>query len=67
MTQKTTKWEKPGHYNELMYRIYPTELRMEFYLQVLNLFCEHRVDVFSVFAGGKIICATWVSVVLTCN
>jgi hypothetical protein len=35
-------WSKPGLYNELEYRIYSTKLRMEFYLQILDLFCITR-------------------------
>jgi hypothetical protein len=54
------KWSKAGLYNELEYRIYSTELRMEFYLQILDLFCITRQNVLSIFAGGKVICAAWV-------
>ena len=57
---ETTKWMKPGLYNELEYRIYLMELRMEFYLHVLDLFCITRQNVFFVFAGGKIIYLAWV-------
>jgi hypothetical protein len=58
----STKWLKLGHYNELEYRLYNTELRMEFYLQVLDLFCITRQNVVSIFAGGKIVCAAWVRI-----
>jgi hypothetical protein len=56
-----------SHYNtrrqtlEVEYRIYDTELRMEFYLSVLGLFVSPRDVVVSYFAGGKITCAAWVS------
>ena len=55
------KWLKMGLYNELDYRIYSTKLRMEMYLQVLHFFCNQRTKVFSVFSGGKFVCAAWVS------
>ena len=51
------KWMKPGLYSELDYRIYDTELRIE-------LFCDVRSNVLSVFVGGKIVCASWVSKLL---
>ena len=54
------KWSKPGLYSELEYRLYDTELRMEFYIRILDLFCHARDNVLSVFSGGKIVCAAWV-------
>jgi hypothetical protein len=56
-----------SHYNtkrqiwEVEYRIYDTELRMEFYLSVLDLFLSPGDKVLSYFGGGKVICAAWVS------
>jgi hypothetical protein len=38
---------------------------MEFYLTVLDLFCNTGRDVLSIFAGGKIICAAWVCISMT--
>ena len=46
--------------SEIEYRLYDCELRMEFYLQVLDLFLSPRDTVVSIYAGGKIICAAWV-------
>ena len=56
-----SKWSKVGAVNELEYRIYDTELRMEFYLGLIDLFCDAREEVYSVYAGGKFLCAAWVS------
>ena len=39
-----------------------TELRMEFDIRVLDLFCHARDNVLSIFSGGKIVCAAWVGV-----
>lgn len=33
---------------------------MEFYLQLLDLFCKVGDAVLTVFGGGKLSCATWV-------
>ena len=58
------KWMKPGLYTELDYRIYNMELRMEFYIRIMELFCDARSNVLSVFVGGKIVCESWVSKLL---
>ena len=52
----TSKWSKARAVNELEYRIYDTELRMEFYLGLIDLFCDAREEVYSVYAGGKFLC-----------
>ena len=31
-----------GRYNEVKYRVYATELRLEFYFELLNLFCREK-------------------------
>jgi hypothetical protein len=49
---------------EIDYRIYDTELRMEFYLSLLDLFVLPREIVLSVFGGGKIVSAAWVRIFL---
>ena len=56
----TPEFTNPGAYNELEYRIYNTELRMEFYLQLLDLFCKEGDALLTVFGGGKLSCAAWV-------
>jgi len=64
---KTFQVPPKSHYNakkqiwEVEYQIYDTELRMEFYLNVLELFLSPGDKVLSYFVGGKIICAAWVS------
>ena len=55
------KWSKAGAVNELEYRIYDTELRMEFYLGLIDLFCDAREEVYSIYVGGKFLCTAWVS------
>ena len=52
---------KPRKYQELEYRDQPSELRMEFYLQLLDLFCCPRNTIYSVFSGTKILCDGLVS------
>ena len=54
-------YTKPHGYNELEYRVYNTELRMEFYLWLVRKFCRPRGALLSIFGGGKIICAAVVS------
>lgn len=56
----TAVFTTPGGYNELDYRMYNTELRMEFYLQLLDLFCRDGDAILTVFGGGKLTCAAWV-------
>ena len=63
-TPNLPKWMKPGLYTELDYRIYDTELRMEFNIRIMELFCDARSNVLSVFVRGKIVCASWVSKLL---
>ena len=57
-------YEKPRKYNELEYSMYPIELRMEFYIRILDLFCEQGDSVFELFAGTKLMVASLVSVAL---
>ena len=52
----TIKYKDAKRYNELPFRMYNMELRMEFYL-----FCLPGSGVFSVFAGSKLTCAALVS------
>ena len=40
VTPQHVLYEKPRKFNELQYAMYPAELRMEFYLEVLGMFCE---------------------------
>jgi len=54
-------FNKPRQYNELKYRIYNTELRMEFYINILKKFSISGRAVMSVFAGSKFTLAAMVS------
>ena len=56
-------YEKPQKYNELQYSMYLIELRMEFYIKILDLFCKPGDSVFELFAGTKLLVASIVSVV----
>ena len=49
-------YTKPRKYQELQYRIQTTELRMEFYLHLFELFCRAEDTIYSVFNGTKILC-----------
>ena len=58
---ETARYTKPKNYSELEYRIYNSELQMEFYLWVVGIFCHSSQQVFSAFAGGKFTCTAMVS------
>ena len=58
---KSPVYTKPHGYNELEYRVYNTELRMEFYLWLVRKFCRPGGALLSIFRGGKITCAAVVS------
>ena len=55
-------YEKPQKYNELEYSMYPIKLRMEFYIRILDMFCERGDSVFELFCGTKLMVASLVSV-----
>ena len=55
-------YKKPRKYNELQYLMYLIKLRMEFYIRILDLFCEHGDSMFELFAGTKLMVASVVSV-----
>ena len=54
-------YTKPHGYNELEFRVYNTELRMEFYLWLVRKFGCSRGAILSIFGGGKITYTTVVS------
>ena len=58
---QTAVYTKPRKYNELEYRIDTSELRMEFYLKVLEMFCKPGDSILSIFGGSKVLCAGLVS------
>ena len=57
----TIKYKVAKRYNELPFRMYNMELRMEFYLWLVEMFCLLGSGVFSVFARSKLTCAALVS------
>ena len=46
-----------GRYNEVKYHIYSTELRMEFYLEFMKLFCRARENFIGIHCGEKCLLA----------
>ena len=46
-----------GHYMEVKYRIYASELRMEFYFQLLQIFCRAGETIIGIHCGGKFMLA----------
>lgn len=54
-------YEKPKKYNELEYAMYPNELRMEFFIKILEVFCRRGESVFQMFCGTKLLTASVVS------
>ena len=57
----TIKYKDAKRYNEFPFRMYNMELRMEFYLWLVEMFCLPGSTIFSVFAGSKLTCAALVS------
>ena len=57
----TIKYKDVKKYNELPFRMYNMELRMEFYLSLVEMFCVPGSGIFSVFAGSKLTYAALVS------
>ena len=55
-------YEKPQKYNELEYSMYPIELRMEFYIRILDMFYVQGDSVFELYVGMKLMVASLVSV-----
>ena len=51
---QTSMYSKPCKYNELEYRIDNSELRMEFYLRILEMFYKPRDSILSIFGGRKV-------------
>ena len=51
-------YEKPRMYKELEYAMYPIELRMEFYMKMLELFCKPGESVVQIFSGTKLLTAS---------
>ena len=47
-------YEKPWKYNELKYSMYPIELRMKFYIRILDMFYDRSDSVFDLFTRTKL-------------
>ena len=54
-------YKKPRMYKEMEYQMYPTELRMEFYLKMADLFCKPGDSMLQIFGGQKLLTAAVVS------
>ena len=46
-----------GRYMEAKYRVYASELRMEFYFELLNLFCRAGENIVGIHSGAKFMLA----------
>ena len=46
-----------GRYMEAKYRVYASELRMEFYFELLNLFCRAGENIIGIHSGAKFMLA----------
>ena len=46
-----------GRYNEVKYRVEPSELRMEFYLEIMKLFCRAGENFVGIHCGSKCLLA----------
>jgi hypothetical protein len=57
----TPVYTKPRRYNEIEYRMYTNELRMEFYMRVLEIICKPMSVICTLFCGTKALCAAVVS------
>jgi hypothetical protein len=58
-------FENARKYNEVEYQLFTVKLRMEFYFQVLDLYCRPGDAVLSVFTGTKAVYASVVSVYIS--
>ena len=46
-------YSKVERYNEVKYRVEPSELRMEFYLEIMKLFCRAGENFVGIHCGSK--------------
>lgn len=61
----TSVYQKPCKYNELEYKITTSELCMEFYLCVMEMFCQPVDAILSIFGRGKVVCVDVVCAIST--
>ena len=50
-------YSEVGRYNEVKYRVEPNELKMEFYLEIMKLFCRTGENFVSIHYGSKCLLA----------
>ena len=50
-------YSEVGRYNEVKYRVEPNELRMEFYLEIMKLFCRVGENFVGIHCGSKCLLA----------
>ena len=50
-------YSEVGRYNEVKYRVEPSELRMEFYLEIMKLFCRAGENFVGIHCGSKCLLA----------
>ena len=50
-------YSEVGRYNEVKYRVEPGELRMEFYLEIMKLFCRAGENFIGIHCGSKCLLA----------
>ena len=58
------RYMKARAYSEVEYQLNNLKLRMEFYIWLVNSFCTLQDCIYSVFAGGKLMCAAMVSIAI---
>ena len=46
-------YSEVGRYNKVKYRVEPSELRMEFYLEIMKLFCRAGENFIGIHYGSK--------------
>ena len=50
-------YSEVGRYNEVKYRVEPSKLRMEFYLEIMKLFCRTGENFVDIHCGSKCLLA----------
>ena len=50
-------YSEVGRYNEVKYQVEPSELRMEFYLEIMKLFCRAGENFVNIHCGSKCLLA----------
>ena len=50
-------YSEVGRYNEVKYQVKPSELKMEFYLEIMKLFCRVGEDFVNIYCSSKCLLA----------